>query len=423
MAGNEFLVFAEGPGSNLPTQAEYAASPLRTTGNVPGIARSAINNKAILQSSLMAAAVAQFIADNQLDDVVDTLTPGELVVMFINALTEQFIPQGAGIEVPGGAVADNAMVLWDGPTGTMVKTAGTGAAGLPSGTIAQRPASPNPGMLRYNSQTSRGEIFNGTSWVDITGDLFNTVRIDVASAATINLTSSAPNTRHINITGTTAITGFGVAAGQCYFVRFADATTLTNSASLITQFGANIATQPGDTCIIRATADNVVEVLCYRSIKRKVRGTAVATTSGTSHDVTGIPSWANKITITFDGVSVSAASIPQIQLGAGSIETTGYLGSAMDGLPAGTTAMLHSTGFLLGSLGNAAYTRHGSIVLTRVTGNTWAVSGVLGLSDTARGQAVGGTKALSGTLDRFRLTTVNGTDLFDAGQFNYDYEE
>ena len=94
-------------------------------------------------------------------------------------------------------------------------------------------------------------------------DLLNTTRINVASAATVNLTTSAPNTRHINITGSTAITAFTVAAGKCYFVRFAGDITLTNGASLVTQTGANIAAKAGDTCIIRATSANVVEVLSY----------------------------------------------------------------------------------------------------------------------------------------------------------------
>jgi hypothetical protein len=93
-------------------------------------------------------------------------------------------------------------------------------------------------------------------------DLVDTARIDVASASTVDLTASAPNTRHINITGTTTINGFTVAAGQCYFVRFDAALTMTNSASLVTQTGANIVTAAGDTCIIRATAANVVEIIC-----------------------------------------------------------------------------------------------------------------------------------------------------------------
>ena len=94
-------------------------------------------------------------------------------------------------------------------------------------------------------------------------DFLNTTRIDVASAGTVDLTASAPNTRHINITGTTTITGFTVAVGQCYFVRFNAVLTLTNSGTLVTQTGANITTAAGDTCIVRATAANTVEILAY----------------------------------------------------------------------------------------------------------------------------------------------------------------
>lgn len=91
----------------------------------------------------------------------------------------------------------------------------------------------------------------------------NQVRVDVASAATVNLTTGAPSTDHINITGTTTITAFTVAAGRVFFVRFAGVLTLTNNANIVTQSGANILTQAGDTCILRATAANVVEVLAY----------------------------------------------------------------------------------------------------------------------------------------------------------------
>jgi hypothetical protein len=35
---------------------------------------------------------------------------------------------------------------------------------------------------------------------------------------------------------------------------------------------------------------------------------------------------------------------------------------------------------------------------------------------------IGGTVTLSGTLDRVRITTVNGTDTFDAGTVNILYE-
>lgn len=100
----------------------------------------------------------------------------------------------------------------------------------------------------------------------------NSTRIDVASSSTVSLTASAPNTAHINITGTTTINGFTVAIGKAYLVRFAGILTLTNGASLVTQSGANITTAAGDTCWIRATAANVVEVLCYTPGIRQEKG-------------------------------------------------------------------------------------------------------------------------------------------------------
>jgi hypothetical protein len=44
---------------------------------------------------------------------------------------------------------------------------GTGAFPLPSGTTAQRPASPTNGMQRFNTETAVIEFYNGTSWVGI----------------------------------------------------------------------------------------------------------------------------------------------------------------------------------------------------------------------------------------------------------------
>lgn len=88
-------------------------------------------------------------------------------------------------------------------------------------------------------------------------------RINVASAATVNLTTAAPGNDQINITGTTTITGFTIPAGRMVFVRFDSALTLTSNASIVTQRGVNINTRAGDTCLLRATAANTVEVMFY----------------------------------------------------------------------------------------------------------------------------------------------------------------
>ena len=89
-------------------------------------------------------------------------------------------------------------------------------------------------------------------------------RIDVASVAgVVNLTTAAPDTDDIRITGALAITGFTVVTDRVLRVVAGGAFTLTNGASLVTQTGANIVCAAGDTFMLRATAANVVEVLNY----------------------------------------------------------------------------------------------------------------------------------------------------------------
>ncbi|WP_288080615.1 phage tail protein [Pseudomonas sp.] len=100
---------------------------------------------------------------------------------------------------------------------------------------------------------------------DNSPDYLNTARIDVASASNVNLSSLAPNTRHIRITGTATINSFTIESGSAYFVTFQSAPTLANSASIVTNTGANLIAVASDSCIIRATAANTVEVICYSS--------------------------------------------------------------------------------------------------------------------------------------------------------------
>lgn len=250
----------------------------------------------------------------------------------------------------------------------------------------------------------------------------NTTRIDVASAATINLTTSAPNTRNINITGTTTITSFAVVAGSVYFVRFAGALTLTNGVNLVTQTGSNISTQPGDTCILRATADNVVEVLSYSRSIQPFLGVAVSTTSGTAIDIVGIPSTARRVTLMLNGVSTNGTSRKRIQIGAATIETSGYVGanSFISNSGAGTSTI--SAGFDINDIQTAAASLTGAYDFRAFGSNFWIIYG--GTAEPAGLTAfLYGGKSLSGALERIRLTTVNGTDAFDAGSINVSWGE
>ncbi len=151
-------------------------------------------------------------------------------------------------------------------------------------------------------------------------------------------------------------------------------------------------------------------------------GTAVASTSGTSIDFTGIPSWVKRITVMFVGVSTNGTSQPLVQLGISTgVETTGYISTSASMANAGATAASSSTaGFFIRST-QAANIISGHMVITLVGSNLWVSSHAF-KQDTTTVMTGGGDKTLAGTLDRVRITTANGTDTFDAGTINILYE-
>ena len=153
-----------------------------------------------------------------------------------------------------------------------------------------------------------------------------------------------------------------------------------------------------------------------------VQGTAVASTSGTSIDFTSIPSWVKRVTVMFRGVSLNGTSAINIQLGTGGTPTTtGY--SAQAASISSVTSLNTSTSGFIAIMGLAAAEMNGSIVFTNQTGNTWTATGTLGNTISVSFiNYLSGSVALSGTLNMVRITTVNGTDTFDAGTINILYE-
>lgn len=142
-----------------------------------------------------------------------------------------------------------------------------------------------------------------------------------------------------------------------------------------------------------------------------------ATASGTSVDFTGIPAWVKRITIMFSEVSTSGTSAKLVQLGSGTIVTTGYTGSGGNA----NASVNYTTGFGLYSI-TAAIKMFGHITITNIHGNVWVGSWVFGVTGATTPNWGGGSVTLSGTLDRVRITTVNGTDTFDDGKINIIYE-
>jgi hypothetical protein len=150
-------------------------------------------------------------------------------------------------------------------------------------------------------------------------------------------------------------------------------------------------------------------------------GTAVASTSGTSIDFTSIPSWVKRITVMLSGVSTSGTSAILIQLGdSGGVEITGYLAAAYNETGGGNSAS--TAGFSITPTSVAAAAYNGSVILSFLGSNTFVAQGALFRSGTTGMSYIAGAKSLSDTLTQIRITTVNGTDTFDAGSINILYE-
>lgn len=151
-----------------------------------------------------------------------------------------------------------------------------------------------------------------------------------------------------------------------------------------------------------------------------VTGQTLATTSGTAATLTGIPSWVKRVTIVLNSVANSDTNYLSLQLGSGSVQTTGYAGS-LGGVYSGTPSSLGDTAANFYIANNVANTPlNGIITFINVGSNTWVMSGQIS-NNTARVNMSNGVVTLSGVLDRINLLGSSGGS-FSAGSINILYE-
>ena len=171
----------------------------------------------------------------------------------------------------------------------------------------------------------------------------------------------------------------------------------------------------------QALVTNGSGVLSFASRSRLVLGTVVNSTSGTSIDFTSIPSWVKRVTVMFNGVSLSGSSNILVQIGSGSFTSSGYTSNGFTYNNTNATGGSTSNSGFLVVLGAAANALRGTMFINLHSGSLW-VSTHNGLISTVNVVQGAGDVSLSGALDRVRITTVNGTDTFDAGSINILYE-
>jgi len=264
-----------------------------------------------------------------------------------------------------------------------------------------------PGVVETTNTFATNDVITSTAMNNIIDQTLFTSDAIAAGNTTLALVSGKMKVGTItsNEMGTAAVTANALATDAVTTVKITDANVTTDKIA-----DSNVTTAK----ILDA---NVTPAKLSQPL---TRATAQNSTSGTSINFTSIPSWVKKISVMFSSVSTSGTSNLLIQIGSGSIVTTGYTSGASLVGATGVLSTSATNGFLITANDSAAYLKSGSVIIANLSGNTWVSSGTLGIPGGSFPS--GGNLTLGGVLDQIRITTVNGTDTFDAGVINIIYE-
>lgn len=260
------------------------------------------------------------------------------------------------------------------------------------------------------------------------GKLVNRARMTVASApgtGAITLGSA--------VTGAQTFAAAGVAHGDV--VSYVAESGYSNGVATIWEFGQGTYSSSGPTLIrtvvqggtsgtspVALTSDAQIFVAALAGDIGISLGAAVNSTTGVAVDFVGIPSTARRLTVMFAGVATNGSSVPLVQLGSGSLQTTGYVGSIAgiaNGVPPATASPTAGFGIYSTSSANLL---HGQMTLSHMGNNVWTSEHHLSLPSGGVVLTGSGGVALGGVLDRLRVTPTNGVDTFRAGIINLAWE-
>jgi hypothetical protein len=319
-----------------------------------------------------------------------------------------------GVSVPAAAK----MVLVSNGTDIVVATnymaaltLGTPLAVAQGGTGSTTASTGTGGVVLAVSPTLTGTPLAPTAAPGTNTTQIATTAFVTASTGTLG-TMSTQNANNVAITGGT-ITGLSsplpLASGGT------GGTTSTGSGAIVLASSATLSSPT-----INSPTFGGTPTMGASFITRMSSG-GVSASGNTSVDFTSMPSWINTITVMFRNISTVSNDNILVQLGTSSgFTTSGYVSTSID-FDGGGGVAANSTAGLLVKLNPGSNIVNGTMIIAYTGSNAWVNNHTMS-NNTNIMTVGGGTIALGGTLDRVRITTVSGTDPFDAGTLNISYQ-
>jgi len=264
------------------------------------------------------------------------------------------------------------------------------------GQVFNSPAFTSPSIVANPAPTDNSLLIPSTSWVNAvamnaalpaqslgflrsdgsaasftqthTGYAQNEVKgADIASAATINLTTATGNLVHV--TGTTTITAITIPNGAEREIVFDGTLTLThNATTLILPTGTNITTAAGDCATVRGDGSGNARVVKYERASgqalitpaMRLLATLTPTAAANVDFLNTFSATYDDYLIIFDGIKPAADDRLSIRYAvAGSVVTgSNYFGADSNGTSTALTSVLVSTGtWLAAGIGSVGHIR------------------------------------------------------------------
>lgn len=364
------------------------------------------------------------------------ITTTGTIAVATNGITDSLFRQAAALSIVGNvtnATANTADIVYA-ADGDVIRRSGTalvsGPLPLTTSVTGSLPIA-NGGTAGTTDITARANLglTLGTSGNVIgklnTTNTYSAAQIGgisaIAFAATVTLDFSTSNNFDIGtLTGNITLANpTNAAAGQSGTVTFIQDATGGRTVTLGSNFLLNgyFQTAPNSSTSVEYYVTTAGKIILGSNSQSIVLMTNTAVSGSTAINFTGIPQGTKRITVTFNAVSTTGSANIIVQLGSGSVQTTGYQSGCFS-YNSGT--ITSSTAGLIADQGvNSASIRYGQLIISRQSSVIWSYNGNIITPNVA--PSAGGV-TLSGELDRIRITTSNGTDLFDAGTVNILYE-